>query len=444
MSSPGPNSAPQEHPEQQAPPPLPATNPQPVANQQPGANPQPPLNPQQLPPPLPGTAPNPGRPPVPGPRPPAGARAMVRPRSESASPFQRGLGAGLGLALGAGLVAMALLVVSLLGSLLLGLGRGNNEPAANSFPTAHVWGPANASNTLLAISISGAIEGTGGGSLFGAATYGYEIADQLDALDAEEFAGVILLMDTPGGSIYGSRAIADAVIRYQERTGNQVIAYVQSMSASGGMYAMAPADVIIADHGTMIGSIGVIMGPFSSYRDVTGLTGNILESGVLTEGGITQEYLTQGRGKDFGNPFREMTEEEREVYGNGMAIEYENFVNFVAEHRGIPAETIVDDLGAHLYDPITAVDKGLVDQIMGRSDGFRAAAEANEADPSDTKVVAPALLSGWAAFFGAEQRVWGHNIPIDPSSGALPTSQLCVGAPVVLAYTGDFRASCGA
>lgn len=413
----------------------------------------------QQPPPLPtaalGAA---GAPRQPGPMPPpAGqpARPQVQqPRPQIARPgksadgagasFQRGLGAGLGLALGAGAVALALLIVAMLGSLLLGLGRGSNQPAATSVPTTHLWGPTNASNTLLAINISGVIEGPGGGSLFTTSTYGYEVADQLDALDADEFAGVVLLMDTPGGSIYGSRAIADAVVRYQERTGNKVIAYVQTMSASGGMYSMAPADLIIADHGTMIGSIGVIMGPFSSYREVTGLTGNILESGVITEGGITQEYFTQGRGKDFGNPFREMTAEEREVYGNGMAIEYDNFVNFVAEHRDIPAQTIVDDLGAYLYDPITAQQKGLVDQIMGRSDGFRAAAEANGADPADTKVVTPAVPSGWAALLGAEQRVWGHNVPLQTGSGAVATSQLCVGAPVVLAYTGDFRASCGA
>ena len=135
------------------------------------------------------------------------------------------------------------------------------------------------------------------------------------------------------------------------------------MSASGGMYAMAPAARIISDHGTMVGSIGVIFGPFQRYREVTGLTGNLLQSGVQTSGGITSEYLAQGTGKDFGNPYRDMTEEEREVYTNGLAAEYRQFVDFVAEHRGIEAQRIKDELGAYMFDPATAMDKGLVDDV---------------------------------------------------------------------------------
>ena len=73
---------------------------------------------------------------------------------------------------------------------------------------------------------------------------------------------------------------------------------------------MAGADQIVADHGSLVGSIGVVMGPFQRFRDVTGIPGSLLEPGVTTEGGVTEEYLTRGRGKDFGNPFREMTDEE--------------------------------------------------------------------------------------------------------------------------------------
>ncbi len=377
-----------------------------------------------------------------GPVPQRSARPPVAPAGADRG-FSRGFGTGLGFMLGAGAVLVALSLVAILGGVLMGLfTRQSARPAA--VPTSHLWGPTSASNTLLAISIKGVIQGSSdSGGLFSSATYGREIADQLDALRADDYAGVILLMDTPGGSIYGARAIADAVIRYQERTGHSVVAYVQSMSASGGMYAMAPAARIISDHGTMVGSIGVIFGPFQRYREVTGLTGNLLQSGVQTSGGITSEYLAQGTGKDFGNPYRDMTEEEREVYTNGLAAEYRQFVDFVAEHRGIEAQRIKDELGAYMFDPATAMDKGLVDEVMGRADGFRAAARLNNIDPEDTEVVAPAAPGGLAALLGAEQRVWGHNIPLDPASGLAATSQLCVGVPVVLAYAGDFQAACG-
>ena len=397
-------------------------------------------NPESPAPDLSMSTPMPVPPPLPAPMPPAGARPrpVVRATAED-KPFARGFGIGMGVALGAGIVGLALTLVSVLGlassALLMG---GRSLPDT----TSHVWGPTNASTTMLALNISGAIDGAGG-TMFATGTFGYEIADQLDALESDDYAGVVLLMDTPGGSIYGSKAIAEAVVRYQERTGKKVVAYVQSMSASGGMYAMAPADLIISDYGTMVGSIGVIFGPFERYRDVTGLTGDILTSGVLTTGGITVEYLTQGTGKDFGNPFRDMTELERSVYTRGLEVEYAQFVDFVAEHRQISADTIRNDLGAFMFDPTTAIEKGLVDQIAGRPDAFRAAAELNGVDPEDTKVVSPAMPSGFAQLLGAQARIPGHNVPLSTTEGSTPTSQICVGAPTLLAFAGDFTTVCG-
>ncbi len=372
------------------------------------------------------------------------AAATITPATQPGfkQPFAKGFGAGLGLTAGAGAVALVLTVVSLLGMGLVGRAFSGMASSVQNSMT-HVWGPANASNTLLALNIEGTIDTAGGASLYSSATYGYEIADQLDALGTDDYAGVMLLMNTPGGSITGSRAIADAVVRYQERTGKKVVAYVQGMSASGGMYAMSPADLIISDHGTMIGSIGVIMGPFAYYREVTGLTGNILSSGVTTSGGITQEYLTQGTGKDFGNPFREMTEQERETYTGNIAVEYQAFVDFVSQHRDIPAERIVNELGAFMFDPQTAIDKGLIDEMLGRTDGFRRAAELSGVDASDTKVVSPGMPGGLAQLFGVEARVPGHNQPLSVNDGLAPTSSICVGSPTVLAFAGEFTTVCG-
>lgn len=400
--------------------------------------------PEHLPPALPAPDPAkraeasaPPRPETPATRP--QPQPIARAKSDD-KPFTKGFGTGVGVALGVGVVLMALSLVSLVGMGLMARVAGSS---AQQVTTTHVWGPTNASNTVLALNISGTILGAGGGDIFGAGTYGYEIANQLDALETDDYAGVVLLMDTPGGSIYGSLAIADAVTRYQERTGNKVVAFVQSMSASGGMFSMAPADYIIADRGTFIGSIGVIFGPFNRYKEVTGLTGNLLESGVETTGGIEQSYLTRGTGKDFGNPFRDMTAQELEVYTSGMDREYQQFVNYVAEHREIPPETIVNELGAFMFDPETAVEKGLVDAVAGHNDAFRTAADQFGVDPDDTRLVSPAMPSALSQLLGAEARVPGHNVPLDAGSGLQATNQICVGAPTVLAFAGDFRTVCG-
>ena len=133
---------------------------------------------------------------------------------------------------------MALLLVSLLGTGLVARAVGGARADMLS-TTQHVWGPANASNTMLALNISGAIEGAGQGSMFATGTYGYEIAEQLDALGADDYSGVLLLMDTPAAAswVASDRRCGH---RYQERTGNKR-SPAQSVAASGSMYAMAPA-----------------------------------------------------------------------------------------------------------------------------------------------------------------------------------------------------------
>lgn len=364
------------------------------------------------------------------------------------SAFKRGFGVGFGFTIGMGIVTAVLSVISLIsviasaGAFAAALRDQGTAASASTVTYQTIWGPSSATKTIRAIDIAGTIYAAGGsGSFLSAGTYGYEIADQIDAMSAEDSTGLLLLMDTPGGTINGSKAIADAVARYQERTGHKVVAYVQGMSASGGMYAMAGADEIIADHGTLIGSIGVIMGPFTRLREVTATTGTILTDGYTTTGGITQEYITAGTGKDFGNSFRDMTEAERTNYQNGINVEYDAFVNHVAAGRRMPADRIKNELGAFMFDPKTAIDKGLVDQMLGRDAAFRRAAELNGIDPADTKVVKPAMPSFLSGMLGAEARIYGHTAPAR-GKDAITANPLCTSAVTVLAYSGDMNVLC--
>ena len=357
--------------------------------------------------------------------------------------FRRGFAVGLGAALGAGLAlgVTGLVMTMVLVMALVGLASGGGAADPSAPPTETVWGAADAPARLVAVPVTGVIlGGESDGVTFGGSTYGYEVADTIDALQEEDADGLILELNTPGGTIYGSRAIADAVERYQKRTGNQVMAHVQGMSASGGVYAMAGADEIVVDHGSLIGSIGVIMGPFQRYRDVTGLPGSLLDPGVVTEGGITQEYLSRGRGKDLGNPFRDMTEEERAVLGRGLDAEYEAFVAWVSDARGIPREVIVDELGAFVFDSRTAVDRGLVDQVLSREEAYRFAAEMNDLDPDETRVdrlVGPGFIESLLGAHWPAGGVGAAAVDVEPGR-----SVVCDGAPLALAYHGDLSAAC--
>ncbi|WP_052462219.1 S49 family peptidase [Nigerium massiliense] len=363
--------------------------------------------------------------------------------------FARGFGIGTGAGLG---FVGTLLVLSLLGTLLTTLMMmgaasafaGANQTAIESTKT--LWGPDGATKKLRAINVNGVIMADSGeGGALSTGTYGYEVAQVIDKLKPEDADGIILLMNTPGGSVNGSRAMADAVERYKKRTGKKAVAYVQGMSASGGMYTMANADKIIADHGSLVGSIGIIMGPFEQYKNVTATSGTLLTPGVTTTGGITSEYLTQGKGKDFGNPYRPISAEERQNYTAGLANEYANFVNWVSQHRKIPAATIRNTYGAFMFDTKRAQENKLIDATMGRDEAFRDFAGFAGLDPNDTKVVVASAPPMWTSLLGAQSRVYGEAPPVRPEGGqpARVTNSLCVGAPAPIAYAGDLHQVCG-
>ncbi|MFV0460196.1 MAG: S49 family peptidase [Actinomycetales bacterium] len=381
---------------------------------------------------------------------PASGAAAVVPVKVEDKPFRRGFGLGTGFTLGAGLIS--LLVFGVMSGIAvlstLALSAAFTDSAAST-QRQNLWGSPTASNTLIAVEVRGPILGdsTGQPPLFSQGVYGYDVADQLDGLSEDDAAGVILELDTPGGTIYGSKAIADAVQRYRERTGNPVVAYVRGVSASGGMYAMAGADEIIVDHGTVVGSIGVIMGPFSRYRDVTAVDGGLLSGGVTAPGGITEEYLSRGKGKDLGNPYRDMTPEERATLDSWLDTEYSNFVNHVASNREIDPQTIVDSYGAYLFGPATAIENKLADAELGRDDAYRRAAALAEVDPDDTNVQAEIDSASFVSMLlgtSGSSASGSAMAPEDVQAGrtAIRASQLCVGEAGVLAVHGDLTAYC--
>ncbi|MEL6983729.1 MAG: S49 family peptidase, partial [Actinomycetota bacterium] len=360
------------------------------------------------------------------------------------------IGSAIGRTLVKAIVGLAVLLLALflIPLTLIGVGAalGGGGAEIDGTPRSLVAGEARADVRLVAIPITGVILGEdrgAGGGLFSAidATYGYTIKEELEELaDDPTVDGIILELDTPGGTIFGSRAIADGVADYQEATGNPVIAYVGGISASGGMYAMAGADEIYADHGTLIGSIGVIFGPFQTFNDVTAIDGGILGGGVTTEGGIEFEFLTAGRSKDFGNPYRPMTDEERAVLQEGLDNAYDDFVQWVADGRGLSTNDIEQDLGALIFGEHQAMANGLIDGIANRDATYELAAEAAGLSDGETwgveRLDGPetSLLGLLAdATVGADDQAEADAV----TAGLGSAHPLCLGTGTMLAYHGD-------
>lgn len=256
----------------------------------------------------------------------------------------------------------------------------------------HIYGNRASGNKLLSIKIGGVIVGDdddiGGFAENQAVVSGYAVKQQLyDAANKPDIKGVVLEINSLGGTIYGSRAIADGVAYYREQTDKPVIAYVQGAATSGGYWIAASADEIIADYGSEVGAIGVIMGPFKYYNKALSD-----ELGVLTQDGVQELNIVAGRSKDLGTPYRQLTGEEKAVLQKSVDNDYETFVSYVAEHRHIEKDFIKDKLGALPYDNTTAQEYKLIDGTGARESAYERLA-AKSRLVGDFEVIRPTILA---------------------------------------------------
>ena len=132
----------------------------------------------------------------------------------------------------------------------------------------------------------------------------------------------MIRIDSPGGGVVPSQEIFNAV-KSARKEGKKVIVSMGSVAASGGYYIAAAADKIIANPGTLTGSIGVKMefANLGKLLDKIGVEGMVVKSG---------EY------KDIGSPYREMTAQEQKLLQDVIDDVHSQFIKAVAEGRSLP------------------------------------------------------------------------------------------------------------
>ena len=187
----------------------------------------------------------------------------------------------------------------------------------------------------------------------GTATYNHAyILNSIDAMiNDSENKGMILYVDTPGGSVFASDELYFKVKEYQEKTGRPVYSSMQSQATSGGYYISASCDKIIANRNCWTGSIGVTMG---TIYDVTGL---------LEKAGIKTQTITSGRNKAMGSSTEKMTAEQREILQSLIDEAYDQFVGIVAEGRELKESKVRELADGRIYTALQAQKLGLVDEI---------------------------------------------------------------------------------
>ncbi|GIW59811.1 MAG: endopeptidase IV [Patescibacteria group bacterium] len=318
--------------------------------------------------------------------------------------------------------------------------------AGDTFRTSFVYGTENAADKILQVPINGIILGDSSDGmdfasiLYGGITYGYDVKDYLRwAAKQDEIKGVVLMINSPGGTIVGSQAVADAVAEYREVTRKPVYAHIAGLGASGAYWSAVSTDKIYADYGSVTGSIGVIMGSILYYDNPTAY-GDSFGASVDTENGIKEYSLSAGKGKDFGNPFRPPSEEELRIYQSSLENEYSRFVEYVAERRGIDAQIIRDQIGAHVYDNMTAESLKLIDGSQMKEKSYEVIAESAGIENA-YQVVGLEGPGFFEKLFAMPMEIVRERRVEGTREDMLKKSSFC--APkTILAYHGDLQASC--
>ncbi|MBX0293656.1 signal peptide peptidase SppA [Haloarcula nitratireducens] len=209
------------------------------------------------------------------------------------------------------------------------------------------------SHNVAEVAVEGPITRDGGGGAVSSprGTSADDVVEQIERADDDRGAEALLVkLNTPGGEIVPSEDIRLAAERFDGPT----IAYATDVCASGGYDIAAGCDELYAREGSIVGSIGVI-GSRVNAKDL----GDRL--------GLDYEQFTAGKYKDAGTPLKEMTEDER-AYLQGLIDDYyDQFVETVAEGRGIDDE-LVRETEARVYLGTEADELGLVDDIGTRED----------------------------------------------------------------------------
>lgn len=181
-----------------------------------------------------------------------------------------------------------------------------------------------------------------------------ENEDLLDRLDdmrrAEAVKGVILSIDSPGGTTAGGEAIFEAVRRLAEE--KPVVAQVGTLAASAGYMIASAADHIVARQSSIVGSIGVLV----QYPDLTGLMEKV---------GVKLEEVKSSPLKAEPSPFNPTTDEERAMIRAMILDSYDWFIDLVTERRPLSRAQVVEIADGTVFTGRQAAERKLVDELGG-------------------------------------------------------------------------------
>jgi protease IV len=213
---------------------------------------------------------------------------------------------------------------------------------------------------------------------------------------------IVLRIDSPGGAVGAAQEIYQEIARTNEV--KPVVASMGSMGASGGFYAALGADTIMANPGTMTGSIGVII----KFPNLEGLYEKI---------GYKNQVIKSGPLKDIGASDRPLNDEERKLMQDLIDNVYNQFVRDVAAARSLPEETVFKLADGRVYTGEQALELGLIDRLGNFTDAITTAADLGGLDTEEPQLIYPKAdrrFSLLSLLTSAQQSLAENFVPVAP------------------------------
>lgn len=199
-------------------------------------------------------------------------------------------------------------------------------------------------------SLIGSSQALGYVTIEGTLTDSRETVRQLQTLSKNPAVkGILIRVESPGGGVTAAHEIYQEIKRIRD-SGKPVVVSMGTIAASGGYYVSAPATVIVANPGTLTGSIGVIM-ELPIVR------------GFLDKLGMKVEVIKSKEAKDIGSPFREMTDFDRRLLQGVVSDVYQQFLEVVSVERSIPIDSLEKIADGRILTGRQAKAWGLVDTL---------------------------------------------------------------------------------
>jgi signal peptide peptidase SppA len=182
------------------------------------------------------------------------------------------------------------------------------------------------------------------------------LKDLRKALTNDKIKAILLRINSPGGTVPTSQELYQAVLDLKKK-GKPVVVSMGDVAASGGYYVACAADKVVANPGTLTGSIGVII----NLVNFKGLADKI---------GVLPAVIKSGEFKDIASPYRPMTPAEHDILQALIMDSYDQFTTAVSEGRKLPIETVKKIADGRIYSGRQALKLGLVDELGSYTDAL--------------------------------------------------------------------------